>query len=354
MPAPYEKHRAQLKVILLAWGMPEDNAETTADILGWADLHGVDSHRISMLPGYDRLRRTGRANMAARPRVIKETPVSALVDGDGGLGHVPARFAMQVAIDKAKQSGMAITAVRNSAHFGATGYYTLMAAKEGLIGMACTGASSIQVAPTFGKEAKLGTDPWSFAAPTADGPPFLLDMATTTVAAGRIRNKANEELPCPLGWVLNKDGLPSTDPLEAREKGGFLTSLGGSPENSSYKGYGLAVMVNILGSCLSGASLITDPMHTKKPQGNDIGHCFFAIDPGLFRDREEFTADVTRFCNDLRATKPVDATQPVMVAGDPQWNNAKKRMQDGIPVGPGLMNQVRQIAQASAAPWVLD
>src|SRR6185437_12843512 len=142
-------------------------------------------------PGYDRLRRSGRANMAARPRIIKETPVSALIDGEGGLGHVPARFAMQVAIDKAKRAGMAIAAVRNSAHFGATGYYTLMAAKAGLIGMACTSASSIQVAPTFGKEAKLGTDPWSFAAPTGDDRPFLLDMATTTVAAGRIRNKAN-------------------------------------------------------------------------------------------------------------------------------------------------------------------
>src|SRR6516164_989589 len=169
MAAPYERHRAQLKAILLGWGMPEDNAETTADILGWADLHGVDSHGISMLPGYDRLRRSGRANMAARPRIIKETPVSALVDGDGGLGHVPARFAMQMAIDKAKGAGMAIAAVRNSAHFGATGYYTLMAANQALIGMACTSASSIQVAPTFGKEAKLGTDPWSFAAPAGDG-----------------------------------------------------------------------------------------------------------------------------------------------------------------------------------------
>jgi len=215
MPASYETHRAQLKAILLAWGMPEDNAETSADVLCWADLHGVDSHGISMLPGYDRLRRSGRAKMEACPRIIKETPVSALVDGDGGLGHVPAHFAMQVAIDKAKQSGMAVVAVRNSAHFGATGYYTLMAAKEGLIGMACTSASSIQVAPTFGKEAKLGTDPWSFAAPTTDGQPFLLDMATTTVAAGRIRNKANEGLPCPPGWVLNRDGLPSTPATRA-------------------------------------------------------------------------------------------------------------------------------------------
>ena len=339
MPASYATHRAQIKAILLAWGMPEENAEPTADILSWADLHGVDSHGMSMLPGYDRMRRTGRAKMDARPNIVKQTPISALVDGDGGLGHVPAHFAMQVAIDKAKVSGMAIVAVRNSAHFGATGYYALMAAKQGLIGMACTSASSIQVAPTFGKEAKLGTDPWSFAAPSGDDRPFLLDMATTTVAAGRIRNKSNEGLECPPGWVLNKEGLPSTDPLEAREKGGFLTSLGGSPENSSYKGYGLAAMVNILASCLSGATLITDPQHTKKPQGNDIGHFFMAIDPGLFRTAEEFQGDVARFCGDLRATKPVDPSQPAMVAGDPQWNNAVKRMAEGIPVGPGLLGR---------------
>ena len=355
MPAPYQKHRAQLKAILLSWGMPEDNAEITADILSWADLHGVDSHGMSMIPGYDRLRRSGRANVEARPSIIRETPISALVNGNGGLGHVPAHFAMSVAIAKAKASGMAIAAVKNSAHFGATGYYTLMAAKAGLIGMACTSASGIQVAPTFGKQAKLGTDPWSFAAPTADPDrPFLLDMATTTVAAGRIRNKANEGLPTPDGWVLDSEGRPSNDPLVAREKGGFLTSLGGSPENSSYKGYGLEAMVNILGSCLSGATLITDPMHTKKPQGMDIGHFFMAIDPGLFREREEFTADVTQFCNDLRATTPMDPAQPVMVAGDPQWKYAARRMAEGIPVGPGLLNQVRQIAQACAAPWVLD
>jgi LDH2 family malate/lactate/ureidoglycolate dehydrogenase len=354
MPASYATHRAQIKAILLAWGMPDDNAEITADILAWADLHGVDSHGMSMLPGYDRHRRNGRAKMDARPKIVKETPISALIDGNGGLGHVPAHFAMQVAIGKAKASGMAIAAVRNSAHFGATGYYTLMAARERLIGMACTSASSIQVAPTFGRQAKLGTDPWSFAAPSGDDRPFLLDMATTTVAAGRIRNKANEGLPCPPGWVLNKEGLPSTDPLEAREKGGFLTSLGGSPENSSYKGYGLAAMVNILASCLSGATLITDPQHTKKPQGMDIGHFFMAISPTLFREADEFQTDVARFCNDLRATTPVDPAQPVMVAGDPQWNNASKRMAEGIPVGPGLLNQVRQIAQASAAPWLLD
>src|SRR6201999_372016 len=185
--------------------------------------------------------------------------------------------------------------------------------------------------PTFGKEAKLGTDPWSFAAPASNGVPFLLDMATTTVAAGRIRNKSNEGLECPPGWVLDKNGLPSTDPLVAREKGGFLTSLGGSPENSSYKGYGVAGMVNILASCLSGATLITDPMHTKKPVGMDIGHFFMAIDPNLFREADDFQADVATFMGALRETTPVDPARPVMVAGDPQWKYAEARMRDGIP-----------------------
>ena len=179
-------------------------------------------------------------------------------------------------------------------------------------------------------------------------------MATTTVAAGRVRNKANEGLPAPDGWVLDRDGKPSNDPLVAREKGGFLTSLGGSPENSSYKGYGLAVMVNILASCLSGATLITDPMHTKKPAGQDIGHFFMAIDPDIFRESGDFQSDVASFMAALRGTTPADPARPVMVAGDPQWRNAETRMASGIPVGAGLLNQLRHIAQAAGAPWLLD
>ena len=354
MAAKYADHRAQLKAILRGWGMPEDNAEITAEVLAWSDLHGVDSHGISMIPRYDTLRRGGRVRMDARPRIVGQTPVSAVVDGGGGLGHVPAHFAMSTAITKAKAVGMAAVVVRGSAHFGAAGFYTLMAANAGLVGMACTSASSIQVAPTFGKQARLGTDPWSVAAPSADGVPFLLDMATTTVAAGRIRNKANEKLPAPDGWLLDREGRPSNDPLVAREKGGFLTSLGGSPENSSYKGYGLAVMVNILASCLSGATLITDPEHTKKPVGMDIGHFFMAIDPAIFRGAGDFEAEVATLLAALRATPPVDPAQPVMVAGDPQWKLAQTRLREGIPVGPGLMAQVRQIAQAAAAPWLLD
>jgi LDH2 family malate/lactate/ureidoglycolate dehydrogenase len=264
MPVSYATHRSQLELILRAWGMPEATAASTAEIMSWADLHGIDTHGISMVPPYDERRRAGRIDMRAQPIVARETPVSALIDGGGGLGHANARRAMELAIDKAKATGIGVAAVRNSAHFGACGFYALMAVEAGLIGMVTTSASGIQVAPTFGAQARLGTDPIAFAAPGKPGEPFLLDMATTTVAAGKIRNKANENLPTPPGWLVTSEGKPSTDPREV-SKGGFMTPLGGTPEGSSHKGYGLSAMVNILSSALSGASMITDPMHTKRP-----------------------------------------------------------------------------------------
>ena len=228
MPAAYATHRRQLELILRAWGMDDATASDTAEIMSWADLHGIDTHGISMIPPYDERRRAGKANMSALPTVTRDTPVSALVDGNGGLGHPAARLAMNVAIDKAKKTGVGIVPVRNSAHFGACGFYALMAVEAGLIGMVTTSAAGIQVAPTNGAQARLGTDPIAFGAPGKPGEPFLLDMATTTVAAGKIRNKANEKLPTPQGWLVTKDGKPSTDPLEV-SKGGFMTPLGGTP-----------------------------------------------------------------------------------------------------------------------------
>jgi len=353
MPASYATHRAQLEALLTAWGMPAAFAQRTAEVMAWADLHGIDSHGISMIPAYFERHRSARVNVRAQPRILRETPVSALVDGDGGLGHEPSRQAMEIAIAKARTAGVGVVCVRNSSHFGACGFYAKMAADAGLIGMVATSASIVQVAPAGGAEARLGTDPWAFAAPGRDGELFVLDMATTTVAAGRIRNKANENLPAPPGWLLTKDGLPSTDPLEAAQKGGFLTSLGGSLEGSSYKGYGLAVMVNILASCLSGATLVTDPMHAKKPQGMDIGHFCLALNPSLFRDDGAFEADVATLCDALRATRPTNPARPVMVAGDPERRHAAQRMNEGIPVGRNLLAQIERIAKESNTAWLL-
>jgi LDH2 family malate/lactate/ureidoglycolate dehydrogenase len=354
MSASYATHRAQIEAILVSWGMSKIAADRTAEVIAWADLHGIDSHGLSTLTGYHERWKKGRLNMAAQPRIMRETPVSALIDGDAGLGHLTSRFAMEIAIAKAKAMGMAISSVRNSAHFGACGFYVKMAADAGLIGMAATSTSGKQVAPARGVEARLGTDPLAFAAPGIDGEPFLLDMATTTVSSGKIRNKFNEGQPVPLGWLVTKDGQPSTDPLEAAEKGGFLTSLGGTPEGCNHKGYGLASMVNILSACLSGSTLMTSPMHMQQPFGQDMGHFFMAIDPGLFRNPAEFRADVADFCKALRATRPADPAKPVMVAGDPERQIAARRMVEGIPVGIGLLTKVRAIAAEHKAPWMLD
>jgi LDH2 family malate/lactate/ureidoglycolate dehydrogenase len=353
MPATYETHRRQLELILRAWGMPDPTAAETAEIMSWADLHGIDTHGISMVPVYDARRRAGKIDMRATPTVTRETPISAVVDGGGGLGHPNARLGMTLAVRKAKAGGIGVVVVRNSAHFGACGFYALMAADTGLIGMVTTSASGIQVAPTFGAQARLGTDPIAFAAPGRPGEPFLLDMATTTVAAGKIRNKANENLATPPGWLVTAEGLPSTDPREV-SKGGFMTPLGGTPEGSSHKGYGLGAMVNILSSALSGATMITDPLHTKKSDTMDIGHFFLALDPGLFRDAADFRADVVAFCDALRATRPANPTQPVLVAGDPERRIAARRRQDGIPVGPNLLAQVRDVARAAGADWIME
>jgi LDH2 family malate/lactate/ureidoglycolate dehydrogenase len=350
----YQNHRAQIEAILISWGTGAEAAERAAEVMAWADLHGIDSHGLSTLTVYHQRWKNGRINMAATPRIVRESPVSTLIDGDGGLGHPTSRWAMEIAIAKAKNSGMAISSVRNSTHFGACGFYTEMAANADLIGLVTTSTSHIQVAPAGGREARLGTEPISFSAPGLDGEPFLLDMATTTAASGKIRNRFNEGLPVPVGWLVTSEGQPSTDPLEAAQKGGSLTPLGGTPEGSYHKGYGLAVMVDILSSCLSGSTLMTSPMHLKQPYGQDISHFFLAIDPGLFRDVGEFRADVANLCGALRATAPVDPERPVMIAGDPERKKARERMRTGIPIGPGLLAKIRAIAREHEVPWMLD
>lgn len=353
MATSYSTHRAQIEAILISWGMAADVAERTAEVIAWADFHGIDSHGISTMTVYHERWKLGRVNLEAQPRIIRQTRVSALIDGDAGLGHPTSRLAMETAISKAKEIGMAISSVRNSVHFGACGFYAKMAADGGLIGIVTTSTSNRQVAPAFGKEAQLGTDPLAFAAPGLNDLPFLLDMATTTAAAGKIRNCNNEGLRTPPGWLMTREGQPSTDPVEASEKEGFLTPLGGSPEGSSHKGYGLAVMVNILSSCLSGSTLITSPLHMKQPYGQDIGHFFMAIDPGLFRDPDDFRADVASLCDTLRGTRPIDPSQPVMVAGDPERHSAAERMVSGIPIRKGLLEKIRAIAAEHGAPWLL-
>lgn len=353
MPVAIETVKEQVGLVLAAWGIKPDHVAACVEVMGYADLHGIDSHGCSMLTVYDNWRRQGMLTMDATVSVVKETPVSALLDGGGGLGYYPSVTAMGMAIAKARAQGIAAAGVRNSAHFGAAGYYTRMAALAGMVGFSCTSGSGSYTVPTFGAEPKYSTDPLSFAAPGAEGPPFVLDMATTTVARGRIRNRANEGVPLPTGWATDRQGVPTTDAAIGAD--GFQLPLGGTPEGASHKGYGLAAMVNILASCMTGASLVTSEGHTRRTPGTmDIGHFFFAIDPALFRPPGAFQADLDSFTGSLRATRPVDPARPVMVAGDPERQHAEKRIVSGIPVGAGLAARIRTIAEAASVPFLLQ
>ena len=353
---PAEAVRNQIASCLTAWGMPKDQVETTADVMVDADKCGIDTHGISMLTSYDTRRREGILTMDAAIEVVSETPVTALVDAGGGLGYVPSVFATEIAIKKAKEMGLAGIAVRNSNHFGATGYYTRMMAEQGLIGFATTNGSGPRTAPTFGREAKLSTNPIAFTAPAKRNPAFNLDMATTTVAAGKIRNKANEGQPLPVGWANDPDGKPLTDgSVYFTREGGTQTPLGGTRELGSHKGYGLGAMVEILSAGLSGASLVTHPEHGyRRPGTMDIGHFFLAIDPTAFRPAGDFEDTVDELIDALHATKPVDPNQPVLVAGEPENMIRAEREKTGIPVPPGLRGKIRDIAKNSNAEFFLD
>src|SRR6058998_1714877 len=232
IPAPHI--RQQLVSVLRAWGMSEAHADTTADMMLETDLRGVDSHGISMLPTYDREFRAGRLNMRPQFKIVREGPAMALIDADASLGHPVSVHAMNLAVDKCRNTGVAVVSVFNSHHFGAAGCYSRIAADRGVIGMVTSATRGVTMVPTFGAEPVMGTNPLAFAAPAKRNPPFELDMATTTVAAGKVRVYKLNHTPLPAGWVVDGDGKTVTDSAKGFQhvtsRDGGITPLGGTRE----------------------------------------------------------------------------------------------------------------------------
>ncbi|MBM3564508.1 MAG: Ldh family oxidoreductase [Alphaproteobacteria bacterium] len=350
----------QVEAILAAWGMLAEPARVTTERLIEADLRGIDSHGIAMLPLYDEFRRDGRLVFRPEIRVVREAAVTALWDAGGGLGHYPSTLATDMAIKKAKASGVAVVAVRNSNHYGAAGVYVERMALAGLIGLSGTNVHRPAIVPTFGAEPMFGTNPIAFAAPTRRNRPFVLDMATSTAAIGKFKMALMHGKPVPEGWAVDEDGGPLTDPARALALR-LLTPLGGSRELGSHKGYGLAAMIEILSAILPGAiatPLRNRPHGPSRPTPNadnrfDVGHFFAAIDPAAFREPGEFEADMDDAMDALRATRPADPAQPVLVAGDPEYAAIAERREKGIPVPVPLVDSLRTLAEGAGAPFVL-
>lgn len=358
--ATAESVEQQIKLILSSWGMTPELVDQAAKVMVETDLMGVDSHGISMIMTYEDKVREGRMNLTASPKIENETAATATIDAGANLGHPVSVMAMNLAVDKAAQVGVGVVTVRNSHHFGAAGYYAKIAADRGAIGMVASTARGVTVVPTGGTVPVLGTNPLAFAAPAKKHRPWVLDMATSTVAVGKVRVYGYQNKPLPTGWVSDGEGRPMHDGTEAynmlvgSDKGG-LTPIGGTRELSSHKGYGLGVLAQILGGALGGGAFVPvdKPRETPKTPEN-IGHFFMALAPDSFRAAGAFEDHVDTVIETLHATPPVDPAQPVLVAGDPEAAKRAERLEKGIPIPPALDEQLRGVCERSGVDYILE
>jgi L-2-hydroxycarboxylate dehydrogenase (NAD+) len=323
------------KNIFLKIGCNDTDAETATKALLSADLRGVDSHGIARLIGYVRLWEVNRINAKPNVHIVHETPSTAVVDGDRGLGLVVAPAAMQVAIDKAKIAGTGWVSVKNSNHFGIAGYHAMMALDNDMIGIAMTNASPL-VAPTFSVERLLGTNPIAVAIPAGTEPAFVADFATTTAANGKLEILQRKKETMPNGWAQTKNGQPSTDPNEVKN-GGALLPLGGDREHGSHKGYMLGSIVDIFSAVLSGANygpwVPPFPAYVPMPEnmpGEGIGHFFGAMRIDAFRAADDFKINMDKWIQRFRSAKTVEGQEKVIIPGEPEREMETERMKSGI------------------------
>lgn len=328
-------------------GVPEEDAKICAHVLITSDKRGIDSHGVGRLKPiyYDRIK-LGIQNPVTNFEVVKEGPTTAVVDGHDGMGHVIGKKAMQMAIDKAKKYGMGMVAVRNSTHYGIAGYYGLMAAEAGMIGITGTNARP-SIAPTFGVENMLGTNPLTFGMPTDEEFPFVLDCATSITQRGKIEvyDRAGKELP--LGWVIDENGNARTDThqiLKDLVKGtAALTPLGGiGEETGGYKGYGYATVVEILSAALQGGAFLKGLLgfENGKPVPYRLGHFFMAIDVNAFIDLESFKKTTGDILRDLRASKKAPGQERIYTAGEKEHLAWLYRKGKGVPINEALQKDM--------------
>lgn len=337
-------------------GCSHEHADTATKSLLSADLRGIDSHGVARLSGYIRLWEAKRINATPDIKVIYETPSTAVVDGDSGLGLVIAPFAMQIAIDKAKQVGTGWVSVQNSNHFGIAAHHAMMALQYDMIGIAMTNASPL-VAPTFSVDKMLGTNPICVAAPAGNEPPFVADLATTTAANGKLEILQRKNLQTPDGWVQDKEGNPSNDP-HALKSGGALLPLGGDKEHGSHKGYALGAIVDIFSALLSGANYAPwvppfpayVPMPAQQP-GKGIGHFLGAMRVDAFRPADEFKKSMDHWIQGFRNAKTIAGEDKVLVPGDPEREMEIIRMKNGIPLLDVVTDDLKQLATKFEIPF---
>jgi L-2-hydroxycarboxylate dehydrogenase (NAD+) len=331
-------------------GCSDKDSQIATKVLLSADLRGIDSHGIARLIGYVRLWEKQRVNTQPQITITHETPSTAVIDGDAGLGLVVAPHAMKVAMEKARNVGTGWVSVSNSNHFGIAGFHAMLALEEDMIGISMTNASAL-VAPTFSTERMLGTNPIAIAIPAGEQPAFVMDMATTTAANGKLELLQREDKEAPDGWIQEQNGNPSND-AHALKNGGALLPLGGDREHGSHKGYALGSVVDIFSAVLSGASygpwVPPFPAYVPMPEsmpGKGLGHFFGAMRIDAFRTKEDFRKHMDNWILRFRSANPVNVDQKVLIPGDIEREMEEVRRKEGIPLHQSVVDDLSSLAE---------
>jgi L-2-hydroxycarboxylate dehydrogenase (NAD+) len=329
------------------------DAKIAAEILLAADLRGVDSHGIIRLHTYYGSRLMAKTIDPTSPvKIIRETPVSLAIDGGNGLGQVISYNAMTRCIEKASQSGMCVTTVRNSNHYGIAGYYAMMALPHDMIGISFTNSQPL-VAPTYGRKAMLGTNPIAVAAPANKHRPYVLDMATSIVPIGRVTVFEKAGKPIPAGWGIDKEGRVTTNPAEVLQ-GGALMPLGGIDIMRGYKGYGLGMLVDIFSGVLSGAATAGEVGDPSQPRGANVGHFFAAMRIDAFRPADEFKKDMDHLMDQLVNSPLAVDQERIYIHGEKEFERSERYLRNGIPLLSEVVKGLQEAGKKVNVPFDLE
>ena len=337
--------------VFRGYGFSDEGSRQITDVLLDADLSGIESHGIQRLIRYHKEITGGLVKLDAKPEVVFETPLSAVIEGNDCMGQILGVRAMQLAIDKAKDHGFGMITVRNSNHYGIAAYYARMAAEQGLIGMSMTNTEAIMV-PTFGRQAMLGTNPIAFAMP-AEPTPYVFDAATTVVPRGKLEVYVKRGNGLPLGWALDENGHDSDDPERVlgniiNKTGGGILPLGGSGElTSGYKGYGFAMLCEIATAILSGGT--TSNYIYKTPGRANIAHSFIALDYGMFGDKKEIEAHLSRYLQEVRDSNKAEGQDRIFIHGEKEAEARERVLREGVSLNEKTYAEMQMIGEFTGA-----
>lgn len=337
--------------LYLRCGISSEDAQRIAEVQVAGDLWGVESHGVAQLEMYLKMLEIGAINPKPEIKVINEATITAIIDGDNGHGMLVAYGAMEKCLEKARKSGVAMVSVKSSNHFGMAGYYAKMALKYDLLGFATTNTPPIMV-PTFASEAALGNNPIAVAIPTGKGPPFLLDMACSAAALGKAQRAKLRNESIPEGWYFDDKGVFNID-LDGCLKRPRQVPLGGLTITGGHKGYGLAVVMEILAGILPGANFGSRhvPVQEMREKPWNVGHFFAALSISLFKPVEEFKSNMDEFMGYLRSLPKVPGQDRIYTAGEKEYEREQDGLKNGIPVHANLIESLKNLGKKYDIPW---